>query len=382
VLLVAPTGIAAKRASSLTGLEAMTIHRAFGAGQPSEEGGEKKSDYEGVKKSLDETSKPKPVGKSTNPTQEVWKYQPHSPRDETVVIVDEASMVDLHLMWRMMRGISPKCRVIMVGDIEQLPPVGAGFVLFDLIKSRAIPRIHLSEIFRQGEGSGVAESAHSIHRGEVPQPNKDYLFVDRYTSQDILDTLVSTCKELQMEEVHFHVVSPTHHGKVGVTNLNRELRAVLNPSYIGGGFKGGKEIRVGKESIRVGDRVMVTKNEYDLGVFNGDIGKVQSIGRGSVDILMKGVQDQILSIPMDVVGRLLRLAYATTVHKSQGLEYDVIVMPMTTDHSSNLLQRPLLYTAITRAKDKVILIGDRDAVAICVGNVDAGTKYSRLHHRF
>lgn len=382
VLLVAPTGIAAKRASSLTGLEAMTIHRAFGAGQPSDDKADDKSDYEGVKKSQDEDSNPKPIGRSTNPTQEVWKYHPHSPRDETVVIVDEASMVDLHLMWRMMRGISPKCRLIMVGDIEQLPPVGAGFVLFDLIKSRAIPRIHLSEIFRQGEGSGVAKSAHAIHRGEVPQPNNDYLFVDRYSSQDILDTLVSTCKELQMDEVDFHVVSPTHHGKVGVTNLNRELRAVLNPSYMGGGFHSEKEIRVGKESIRVGDRVMVTKNEYDLGVFNGDIGKVQSIGRGSVDILIKGVQDQLLSLPMDAVGSLLRLAYATTVHKSQGLEYDVIVMPMTTEHSSNLLQRPLLYTAITRAKDKVILIGDRDAVAICVGNVNAGTKYSRLHHRF
>ena len=354
-------------------MDAFTVHRAFGAGQPMDDKTDK-SDYEGVKK--DEESGVKGIGNSNDPSREIWRHNPQNPRPESVVIIDESSMIDLHLMWRVMKGISPKCRVIMVGDIAQLPPVGAGFVLSELIESNAVPREHLTEIFRQGEGSGVTIAAHKIHAGEVPQHNKDYQFIDRYTSQDILDEIVNRCKELHMDQVDFHVVSPTHHGKVGVTNLNRELRSALNPD-IGGAF-----IRVGNDSIRVGDRVMITKNEYDLNVYNGDIGRIRSIDKTSVSVLIKGVKDQIVDIPSDQVGKLLRLAYATTVHKSQGLEYDTILMPMTTDHSSNLLQRSLLYTAVTRAKDKAVLVGDKDAVAICVGNASSGLRYSRLRYRF
>jgi exodeoxyribonuclease V alpha subunit len=376
ILLVAPTGIAAKRASSLTGLEALTIHRAFGAGQPSDDKAEK-SDYEGVKKAEEDDPKLKPAFGASDPSREVWKHGVGEPRTESVIIVDEASMVDLHLMWRMMRGISPKCRVIMVGDIAQLPPVGAGFVLSELIASGKLPRVHLTEIFRQGKGSGVTIAAHKIHAGEVPHPDEDYQFIDRYTTDDILDTLVSVCKDLQMDEVDFHVMSPTHHGKVGVTNLNRELRGALNPS-----IEGERSIRLGNDTIRVNDRVMITRNEYDLNVFNGDIGRIISIDPESVDVRLSGVKDQVVSIPKDAISKLLRLAYATTVHKSQGLEYDTIVMPMTSEHSSILLQRSLLYTAVTRASGKVILIGDRDAVAICVGNASSGIRYSRLSERF
>lgn len=373
VLLIAPTGIAAKRASALTGMEAYTVHRAFGAGQPMDDK-EDKSDYEGVKK--DEESGVKGIGNSNDPSREMWKHNPHNPRNESVVIIDESSMIDLHLMWRVMKGISPKCRVIMVGDIAQLPPVGAGFVLSELIDSKAVPREHLTEIFRQGEGSGVTLAAHKIHDGDVPQHNNDFQFIDRYTTQDILTEIINRSKELHLDEVDFHVVSPTHHGKVGVTNLNRELRSALNPNI------GGASIRMGEDSIRVGDRVMITKNEYDLNVFNGDIGRIRSIDKTSVSVVIKGVRDQIVDIPVDAVSKLLRLAYATTVHKSQGLEYETIVMPMTTEHSSNLLQRSLLYTAVTRAKDKAILIGDKDAVAICVGNASSGLRYSRLRYRF
>ena len=373
ILLIAPTGIAAKRASSLTNMEAFTVHRAFGAGLPPDEKKDK-SDYEGVKK--EEESEVKGIGNSNDPSREVWRHNPNNPRTETVVIIDEASMIDLHLMWRVMKGISPKCRVIMVGDIAQLPPVGAGFVLSELIESKAVPREHLTEIFRQGEGSGVTIAAHKIHAGEVPQHNQDYQFIDRYTTQDILDEIVNRCRELHLDNVDFHVVSPTHHGKVGVTNLNRELRSALNPNI------GGASIRVGNDSIRVDDRVMITRNNYDLSVYNGDIGRIRSIDKTSVSVLIKGVKDQIVDIPTDQVGKLLRLAYATTVHKSQGLEYDTILMPMTTEHSSNLLQRSLLYTAITRAKDKSVLIGEKDAVAICVGNSSSGLRYSRLRYRF
>ena len=373
ILLIAPTGIAAKRASALTNMEAYTVHRAFGAGQPADDKDDK-SDYEGVKKKED--SGVKGIGNSNDPSRELWRHNQHNPRPESVVIIDESSMIDLHLMWRVMKGISPKCRVIMVGDIAQLPPVGAGFVLSELIESNQVPREHLTEIFRQGEGSGVTIAAHKIHAGEVPQHNDDYQFIDRYTSQDILDEIVNRCKELHLDNVDFHVVSPTHHGKVGVTNLNRELRSALNPDI------GGASIRVGDDSIRVDDRVMITRNEYDLNVYNGDIGRIRSIDKTSVSVLIKGVKDQIVDIPTDQVGKLLRLAYATTVHKSQGLEYETIVMPMTTEHSSNLLQRSLLYTAVTRAKDKAILIGDKDAVAICVGNASSGLRYSRLRYRF
>jgi exodeoxyribonuclease V alpha subunit len=373
ILLIAPTGIAAKRASSLTGMEAYTVHRAFGAGQPVDSEKDK-SDYVGIKKK--EGSGVKSIGNSNDPSRDVWRNNPENPLNHSVVIIDESSMIDLHLMWRIMKGISPKCRVIMVGDIAQLPPVGAGFVLSELIESKAVPRQHLTEIFRQGEGSGVTIAAHKIHAGEVPQHNNDYQFIGRYTTQDILEEIISRCKDLHLDQVDFHVVSPTHHGKVGVTNLNRELRSALNPDI------GGASIRVGEDSIRVDDRVMITKNEYDLNVYNGDVGRIRSIDKTSVSVLIKGVRDQIVDIPMDAVGKLLRLAYATTVHKSQGLEYETIVMPMTTEHSSYLLQRSLLYTAVTRAKDKAVLIGDKDAVAICVGNASSGLRYSRLRYRF
>jgi exodeoxyribonuclease V alpha subunit len=374
ILLVAPTGIAAKRASSLTGLEAMTIHRAFGAGQPMEEKSET-SDYEGIKKD-EETSNLKPVFGASDPSREVWKHSPNSPRDESVVIVDEASMVDLHLMWRMMRGISPKCRVIMVGDIAQLPPVGAGFVLSELIASNHLPRVHLTEVFRQGADSEVTMAAHKIHAGDIPHSGEDFKLIEAYTARDATDTILKLARDLHMDEVDFHVMSPTHHGQAGVTNLNKELRATLNPDV------GGVSFKIGGDSIRVGDKVMITKNEYDLGVFNGDVGKIRNIDKTSIEVVIKGVRDMVIDIPKDAVGKLLRLAYATTVHKSQGLEYDVILMPVMSTHGSNLLQRSLLYTAVTRAKKKVILVGEPDAIAVCVANKTSGVRYSRLHTRF
>ena len=162
ILLIAPTGIAAKRANSLTGVKSYTIHRAFGAGQPSAKEKEQKSSYEGVQQEEEKREK-----KLSDPRLTTWSYNANNPRTESVVIVDESSMVDLHLMWRIMNGISEYCRVILVGDIAQLPPVGAGFILFELINS-GVPRTHLTEVFRQGEGSGVTKAAHEVHRGIVP----------------------------------------------------------------------------------------------------------------------------------------------------------------------------------------------------------------------
>ena len=373
ILLVAPTGIAAKRVSSLTGIEAMTIHRAFGAGMPDDDKKEK-SDYEGIKKSEDDSLSTKA---ESDRHREHWKYNPYNPRSESVVIIDEASMVDLHLMWRLLRGISPSCRVVMVGDIAQLPPVGAGFALQEIIESEALPRIHLDTIFRQGEGSGVVKAAHKIHAGEIPNEEGEYEMVDRYTKFDTLDFILERCKELQIDGVEFHVMSPTHHGVLGVTNLNRELRAILNPNALGH-----RSVKVGNDEVRIGDRVMFTKNDYELEVFNGDVGLVHHISNTDVEVLIKGGNSQLVTLPIERVGSLLRLAYATTVHKAQGQEYHTILMPMSCDHGVNLLQRSLLYTAVTRAKEKVYLVGEKDAVAISVSNVSSDNLMCGLHSRF
>jgi exodeoxyribonuclease V alpha subunit len=370
ILLVAPTGIAAKRVSALTGLEAQTIHRAFGAGMPSDDK-DKKSDYEGIKKSeLDE------VVSESDRHLEHWKYNPSNMRGESVLIIDEASMVDLHLLWRMLRGVSPSCRIVLVGDIAQLPPVGAGFSLQEITEANVLPRLHLETIFRQGQGSGVVTAAHAIHKGQIPKEASDFVFEERQTKFDILGFILDKCKELQMEGEDFHVMSPTHHGVVGVTSLNRELRSVLNANVLNQ-----KTLRVGEDEVRVGDRVMFTKNDYELEVFNGDVGHIHHISHNIVEVLIKGVRNQIVAIPLDRVSNLLRLAYATTVHKAQGQEYDTIIMPLCMDFGTNLLQRSLLYTAITRAKKQVYLVGDRDALAISVSNISSGKMMCGLRMR-
>lgn len=375
VLLVAPTGIAAKRAGSLTGLEAMTIHRAFGAGMVGEDKNQK-SDYEGVKRVEGDEAPTGSISSSLDPSKEAWKHNRLNPRTESVVIIDEASMVDLHLMWRVLSGISERCRVILVGDIAQLPPVGAGFVLADMIEAASIPRVHLTEVFRQGAGSGVTLAAHKIHAGEIPQADKDFEIIELYRSDDILEKVLELSKELYLEGEDFHVMSPTHHGALGVTALNRELRSMLNPNT-----KMSTSLQRGNDTYRIGDKIMITKNDYDLGVYNGDIGRILNIDRTSVDVVLKGVVDQRLDLPLDEVSRLLRLAYATTVHKAQGQEYHTIIMPLCKDHGNNLLLRSLLYTAVTRAKNKVYLVGEMDAMVKCVMNSNTTTRLSRLRER-
>jgi exodeoxyribonuclease V alpha subunit len=374
LLLVAPTGIAAKRLASLTGLDAVTIHRAFGAGMP-DDSDKPKSDYEGIKKDEDPLSD---LNVESDRHSEHWKYHPNLTRGESVVIIDEASMVDLHLMWRLLRGISPSCRVVMVGDTAQLPPVGAGFALQEIINANVLPRIHLSQIFRQGEGSGVVKAAHNIYKGQIPvSDDSEYVFHQTPNQYDALELLLEKCKELHFDGVDFHVMSPTHHGTLGVTNLNRELRTLLNPFSAGQ-----KSLKIGTDELRVGDRVMVTRNEYTLDVFNGDIGTIHHIGNNDVEIILKGTNAQLVSLPKDKVGNLLRLAYATTVHKAQGQEYDTILMPLTFDFGANLLQRSLFYTAVTRAKKCAHIYGDIDAVSVAVANKSSGNMLCRLKSRF
>lgn len=375
LLLVAPTGIASKRVQSLTGLESYTIHRAFGAGIPNDEKKEN-SDYEGIKKKEDEDQFISPTVDSVDPTKEIWKYHPQNHRTESVVIVDEASMVDLHLLWRILRGVNLNTtRLILVGDVEQLPPVSAGFTLLDMVNSNSISRVHLDKIFRQGEGSDVVNVAHAIHRGEIPMVKGDFNFIEVGSDSEIMSNMLEITSRLNSDGVDFHVISPTHHGEVGVTNLNKSLRVVLNPSH------GLRSVKIGRDEIRVGDKVMITKNDYDLGVFNGDLGLINAIHSKTIEIIIKGSKNQLLEIPISTVGKLLRLAYATTVHKSQGQEYDVIVMPMSRNHSSKLLKRSLVYTAITRAKKEVYLVGSKSSFISSIMNQNNDSKNSLLENR-
>ncbi len=373
LLLVAPTGIASKRLASVVKMDAMTIHRAFGAGGQDDDKSVL-STYEGLIRDTDTS-----VGStlSRDNTREHWNYTPANPRQETILIVDEASMVDLHLLWRLLRGVTNNCRIIFVGDVAQLPPVGAGFTLADMMASKVIPSVHLTKIFRQGEGSGVVVASHDVYNGLVPTSNNEFIFLNNYSNHDILQTLKDISFELEEEGVDYHIISPTHHGDLGCTNLNKVLRAKLNPTI------STAVLRIGNDEIRENDKVMITQNDYDLGVFNGDLGKVFTIRKDSVDIILRSGMgaSSMVSIPKDKVASLMRLAYATTVHKSQGQEYQVILMPLVREFGASLIQRNLIYTAITRAKQKAYLIGDVDALALGVANTNTKLKYSRLRDK-
>ena len=374
VLLVAPTGIASKRASDVTGLEASTIHRAFGAGISYHESstGLLASEYAGIVKSAED----KAESPLSDPLKEPLEYGSYNERTESVVIIDESSMVDLHLLWRILQGVSLSTRVVLVGDVEQLPPVGVGFPLRDLIDAEVLPRTHLTTVFRQGEGSDVVNGAHAIHRGERPEYKGDLQFVKITSSKRIQEEVVRICKELHDEGTDFHVISPTHHGDAGVTALNKALRPVLNPN-----LTHLKSLRVGDDEIRVNDKIMITQNDYELEVFNGDIGHIVQINSVSVVLQVKGSINTLVEIPTDRVRSLVRLSYATTVHKSQGQEYHTVVIPMTRSHGHFLLKRSLVYTGITRAKVRVILVGDPSALDLAIRNKDENGKLSRLKYR-
>jgi exodeoxyribonuclease V alpha subunit len=369
LLLVAPTGIASKRLSSVVKMDAKTIHRAFGAGSPQDDDKSFLSTYEGLVKDTDVS-----VGSvlSRDSSREHWSSTPTNPRQETVLIVDEASMVDLHLLWRLLRGITLNCRVIFVGDVAQLPPVGAGFTLADMMASEKIPSIHLTKIFRQGDGSGVVVASHNVYNGIMPESNNEFVFIQNNSPSAVLETIKTLAYDFEQDEVDYHILSPTHHGDCGVTNLNKVLRAKLNPTF------NSSVLKMGNDEIRENDKVMITQNDYELGVFNGDLGKVVTIRKDFVDIVIKGYKNMLISIPKQKLSSLVRLAYATTVHKSQGQEYQVVVMPILRDFGASLLQRNLIYTAITRAKLKVYMVGDPSALAMGVSNTSTKIKYSRL----
>lgn len=360
-LLIAPTGMAAKRMEAATGAPAATIHRAFQAQKPPEEDTGREASYIGVLNT---------GGTVPDDISRIWGNGPHELHDARVVLLDEASMLDQHLLWRVLGATQATCRLVFVGDAAQLPSVGPGDVLRQTITSGVIPVVNLTKIFRQDEAGDIVRAAHDIHGGEVPTYDQqgEFTLLGVAQERDALQAIKKivgrlwTRSQKGQDTPSFQVISPRHKGVVGVTNLNATLRELINPPQ-----EGVNEVQVKDAVIREGDRITVVKNDYTRGVFNGDVGKVVRIDRNRKEISVKihGSPPTYVIFPLSEVSRWLRLAYAVTVHRAQGQEFDMVVMPLVRSFHHQL-QRNLLYTAVTRAKEKVVLIGHRKALARAV----------------
>ena len=349
ILLAAPTGRAAKRMNEATGWEAKTIHRLL--------------EY--------------------SPHKGGFKKDQDDPLEADVVIIDETSMVDTLLMYHLLKAIPSHAHLILVGDVDQLPSVGPGNVLKDIIKSGKFTVVRLTEIFRQAQESMIVVNAHKVNQGEFPvfkeidRPEKtDFQFIQEEDPEKILQNILDLCSERIPRQFRFHplreiqVLAPMHKGTIGVANLNIELQKRLNPGPSG--------ITHGAWNFRLGDKVMQIVNNYDKDIFNGDIGWISKI------------DPEEREVAIDFDGRLVPydysdlnevvLAYAVSVHKSQGSEYPVVILPVVTQHYM-LLQRNLIYTGITRAKKLVIMIGTKKALAIAIRNNKPQRRYTLLSER-
>ncbi len=345
VILAAPTGRAAKRLSEATSAEALTIHRLLQL---------------------------RPGAKAA--------FNRDAPLDADIVIVDEASMLDVLLMNTLSQAIAPGAHLLLVGDVDQLPSVGAGNVLGDIVNSGVVPVVRLEHIFRQGAGSAIVTNAHRINQGQYPQTGKDitdfFMFVE-----DDTDKCGELVAELVAERIprkfgfdpirDIQVLAPMHRTEAGVAALNVRLQERLNP-----GRDNLVERRYGGKVYRTGDKVMQLKNNYDKMVFNGDGGLITGID--TEDQLVKVRLEDGREVDYDFAEMdELSLAYAVSVHKSQGSEYPVVVLPLVTAHYQ-MLQRNLVYTAVTRARKLVVLVGSKRALAIAVGNNKTRQRYSGL----
>lgn len=361
VLLAAPTGRAAKRMSDITGIEAKTIHRL-------------------LEVEWDKNDRPR------------FSRNAQNPLDANAVILDELSMVDVCVFSSFLEALPIGCRLVMVGDSDQLPPVGAGNVLHDLIESNEVPVIELKEVFRQAMESLIVENAHKIVKGENPRldvNDKDFFFIQN-TSPFLTAKTVSDLCCVRLRRAYgyspiddIQIICPSRMGETGVNNINRIMQENLNPHD---SFK--NEVTVAGTVFREGDKVMQTKNNYDIewqssstegtGIFNGDIGILKRVDKNSrtVDILFD--DDKKAVFPFESLQEL-ELAYAITVHKSQGNEFTAVVMPIC-GVPNRLAYRNLLYTGVTRAKKMIVLVGDKRQLCQMAANNKKAKRYSALVH--
>ena len=333
-LLMAPTGIASKRLGSVVGAEAATIHRAL-----------------------------KCDGRQ-------WHYNNLNRYTVDAVIIDEMSMVDQELFYRALDALHPGTMLVLVGDDAQLPSVGPGNVLRELVSCPQIAHVRLTQIFRQAERSDIVIASHKVYRGASPltldqTPASEFYFRFVENEDTISSLVVEIAAKLKSKDSNFQVLSPKYDGTVGVDALNERLRERLNPD------KGQKEWVDGRLHVRVGDRLIVLQNNYDLNIYNGDMCKLVGVDQDTLAVRIHGLKTEgietLVNIPKKGACDLLKLAYCVTVHKSQGNEFDTVIMPIVKSHG-RMLQRNLFYTAITRARSKVWLIGDPQAVQSAVEN--------------
>ncbi|MBO4356104.1 MAG: AAA family ATPase, partial [Clostridia bacterium] len=356
VALAAPTGRAAKRMSEATGNQAKTIHRML------------------EMKYIDD--------------EQVFSRDENNLLDEDFFIIDETSMVDTILMSSLLKAVKPGARIILIGDVDQLPSVGAGNVFADLISSDFFAVVRLTEIFRQASESRIVTNAHAINNGELPvldDKNSDFFFISRDES-DIGITIADLCKKRLPKKFgdsvieDIQIITPSHRGAAGTDILNPLLQNIMNPPS-----NDKKERKFRDVVFREGDKVMQCRNNYDIewdrsyergaGIFNGDIGIVKEIDlRGECMII--DFDGRITSYGFDLLEDLEH-AYAVTIHKSQGSEYPIVIIPMY-NYGSKLLTRNLLYTAVTRAQRMVIMVGRRDVVQGMVENYRAVSRYTGL----
>jgi exodeoxyribonuclease V alpha subunit len=349
-VLAAPTGRAAQRLAEATGLEASTLHRLL----------------------------------EFQPARGGFQRNASNPLEGDVVVVDEISMVDVPLMSRLLDALPRKARLILVGDADQLPSVGPGLVLADTIRSGLIPVVHLTEIFRQAGDSRIITGAHAINRGDIPDifetsKDSDFVFIDREDTEECAATLVSMVrdrlpKHLGVDPIQdIQILSPMHRGNLGIKELNIRLQEALNPRSE---FRA--EHQLYGNLFRVGDKVIQTSNNYDKEVFNGDIGRIQSLDKVEKQLLIRfGKRDLVYEFSeLDE----LELAYAITIHKSQGSEFPVVVIPLAMQQYL-LLQRNLLYTGVTRGKRMVVLIGQKKALGTAVRNESTRNRHGGLLYR-
>lgn len=345
IILAAPTGRAAKRMSEAAGMEAKTIHRLL--------------EYK--------------------PPEGYQKNEEH-PIEGDVLILDECSMIDIMLMYNLLKALPEQMSLILIGDTDQLPSVGAGNVLRDIIASQRVPVVRLTQIFRQAQGSRIIMNAHRINRGESIDmrggKESDFFFASKTTNQEVVDTIVQYCKMNLPRYYHMdpftdiQVLTPMQRGECGAVHLNQVLQEAMNPSRI--------FLRRGGTQYRLKDKVMQIRNDYDKEVFNGDIGTITKVDMEERELTVLFDNREVVYDVTEL--EELSLAYAVTIHKAQGSEYPIVVMPFTMSHFV-MLQRNLLYTGVTRAKKILVLVGEKKAVYYAIKNETTAGRNTCLARR-